>query len=93
MKRVAFREWAPLACALLVAALAGCASKPDTRYLGSVDGQPLTIPAGLDTPAYSRAMEIPAARGSVERPDEALDIEKPPSLRATAGAMGAGSAQ
>lgn len=60
--------------------LAACAGKPDMSYRDSVDGPPLVIPAGLDTPARSPAMEIPAARAAV--PDSAGDdIEKPPSLR------------
>lgn len=64
----------------VVALLAACASKPDTRYRDSVDGPPLAIPAGLDTPAWSRAMEIPAARATTtDGIDD--DIEKPPSLR------------
>ena len=78
----------PVLLILLVAVmltLAGCASKKDNRYRESVDSPPLAIPAGLDTPIYSQAMEIPPAR--VAQPDEGgdTDIEKPPSLRAPAG--------
>ncbi len=75
------RWTAPVALAVgCLVMLAACASKPDTRYRDSVDGPPLTIPAGLDTPVASRAMEIPAARaGMTDGIDD--DIEKPPSLR------------
>ncbi len=64
----------------VAALLAACASKPDTRYRDSVDGPQLAIPAVLDTPVWSRAMEIPPARAATaDGIDD--DIEKPPSLR------------
>ncbi len=77
------RAPAPLLLLLVLAPLiSACASKPDTRYRASVDGPLLSIPAGLDTPVYSQAMEIPPARSSTG-PDASgdPDIEKPPELQ------------
>ncbi len=78
----------PVLLGLLVAvilATAGCASKKDTRYRESVDIPPLAIPAGLDTPIYSQAMDIPSARAARLDDGGDIDIEKPPALRAPAG--------
>jgi uncharacterized lipoprotein len=77
------RTPAPLLLLLVPALLiAACASKPDTRYRASVDTPPLSIPASLDSPVYSQAMEIPPARGGAG-PDASgdSDIEKPPELQ------------
>ena len=60
----------------------GCATKKDTRYRNASLLTPLTIPEGLDVPAYSQAMDIPpAAPGAVEPPDKSADIEKPPVIK------------
>jgi hypothetical protein len=69
----------PLLLVAIVLAGAGCAGKKDTRYRDSIDDPLLTIPAGLDTPVYTGAMEVPPARRAAE-PGEVGDIEKPPSL-------------
>lgn len=66
---------------MLAPLFGACASKPDTRYRASVDNTQLTIPAGLDTPVYTRAMEIPpASRVAAPEVVEDSDIEKPPTL-------------
>ena len=71
---------ARLALLALAVALASCGmSKPDLRYRDSRLQPPLSIPAGVDSPAYSASMEIPRA-GSPGA--EGLDIELPPDLRA-----------
>lgn len=82
----------PILLLAVMLMIAGCASKKDIRYRESIDGPLLVIPAGLDTPVYSQAMEIPAA--SAVRPDEGgdVDIEKPPALRIPAGKKAPASA-
>lgn len=73
---------ARLALLALAVALASCGmSKPDLRYRDSRLQPPLSIPAGVDSPAYSASMEIPRA-GSAGPGAEGLDIELPPDLRA-----------
>lgn len=68
-----------LALLIAGAALSGCASKPDTRYLESRQLAPLAIPAGLDTPAYTQTMEIPKPNPRADRGDDAeADLELPP---------------
>ena len=61
-------------------AVTGCATKKDTRYRDSTLRPVLTIPAGLDTPAYTETMEIPAASPGAKPPEQGADIELPPPM-------------
>ena len=62
-------------------ALGGCGpTKKDTRYRASALGPPLTIPAGLDTPAYTQTMEIPPPAPGAKPVEPGVDIELPPPM-------------
>jgi uncharacterized lipoprotein len=65
--------------AMLVAMLgsAGCAAKKDTRYLHSHQPAPLEVPVGLDTPAYTQTMALPAA-GAARDARAPEELETPP---------------
>jgi hypothetical protein len=63
-----------------IAVLGGCATKKDTRYRAGTLRPPLTIPAGLDTPAYTQTMEIPAAAPGAKPVEPGVDIELPPPM-------------
>ena len=67
-----------VAIILLAALVSGCSSRPDTRYLESHELAPLRVPAGLDSPAMSASMEIPAPARGADGDEPVPDIEIPP---------------
>jgi|GEM_PF-4928404 len=53
----------------------------DTRYTSAVQGPPLKIPAGMDTPTYNPQMQVPAAEGEYRgKIDTSFAPIRPPQL-------------
>lgn len=71
--------------AVCVMTLTACAStERDTRYIHSIQGPPLQIPAGMDTPNYNPQMKMPNIAGQESKKiDSSFTIERPPQLEDT----------
>ena len=68
-----------LVCFLVLSA---CTSTVrDTRYLSAVQGPPVNVPAGMDTPNYNAQMQVNAAVGSYSgEVDNSFAPIRPPQL-------------
>ena len=74
-------RWSVLLMVGLLVLSACTATVRDTRYLSAVQGPPLKVPAGMDTPNYNAQMQVQAPVGSYSgEVDNSFAPIRPPQL-------------